>query len=395
MKTLHLYLLKQALATLGMTVFVFTFVLLLGGGVKDILPYVISRQVSPWLALQALGMLIPFVLAFALPMGMLTAALLVFGRFSADQELIAARASGISLVSLVTPVLLLSLFLSGVCAWINCEIAPSCRVAFNRMRSNAGGVQPARFFQSRVWTRLEPYSVYVGKVRDNGSVLEDVFITCRDEKGNTKFWVQTPHATVTMNPTNGEVLFNMEEPHGQRNTPTGWEPLGKTGESLTPLAEKMMASKKTENIPISDMTFRQLLGGVDEIEHMGRIPSALKWDSDKLKRQGEQDDKAFKEELKKIKSTMIVNLNRQAAFSFACVAFTLIGIPLGIRSNRRETSIGIAIALLLVLIYFSFLILGQAWEESPGRFPHLVVWLPDFLFETGGGILLWKANRKG
>src|SRR6202167_2331988 len=171
MRTLHLYLTRQMLATLGMTVFVFTLVLLLGNVIKEVLHLVVNRQATIGLALHAIALLVPWVLAFSLPIGMLTAALLVFGRFSADQELTAARASGISLISLITPVLLLSVAVSGLCAWLNCDIAPASRTAYHELLYSAQTNHPANVLRSGEQVPFGNNNVWVGKVERDGTKL--------------------------------------------------------------------------------------------------------------------------------------------------------------------------------------------------------------------------------
>ncbi len=383
-KTLHLYLTRQILGSLVLTVLVFTFVLLIGNVLKDILPMVMNGQVAFGSVATAIGLLIPFAWVFALPMGMLTATLLVFGRFSADQELTAVRASGISLLALINPIVLLSIVLCGISAVVNLEVGPRCRVAFTTMRFNIGAQLSAAFLpEGRFITDHPGVVLYVGQNRDGN--LKDVMVLMFDGHTNLERTVTAQRGKLLVHGAERQIEVTLYEAKTiEANGATGLAEEFPITMDLQPPQKAALKPK------IDDMTFRQLWAELRDVESRMRLPVNLKnLPPEQLKERRSQ----IQEQRNDMVTPILFQIHRQIAFSFACFGFTLLGIPLGIRVQRRETNVGIAIALLLVAVYYSFILVGQALQHRHEYLPYLIVWIPNFLFQATGAVLLWRANR--
>ena len=387
MKTLHKYLTRQVLASLLLTLAVFTFVLLLGDVLKEVLPLLVNGRARFGTVIEIIGYLVPFIWVFALPMGFLTATLLVFGRFSADQELTAARASGISLISLVSPVLLLSLFFCGICAWINMELGPLSRVACKDLMFQLRAELAKSFvLPEGQFINIPPNYVFYARKNDGGK-LQDVIIFVLDKKEDTAaITITAPRGEIEVNETNKEMFLHLTDPrsldkHGVTTASGDW-----VSPNLYPTNAP---AKQISEVKISDMTFGQLRDELNELERQLALPPPAATNSAELRAQLDEVRKQRNDLAEPIR----VAMNRQIAFSFACFGFTLVGIPLGIRMHRRETNIGVAIALGLTAVYFSFIIIGNSLSARPEFAPHLIVWLPNFIFQAVGAVLLWRANR--
>jgi lipopolysaccharide export system permease protein len=150
------------------------------------------------------------------------------------------------------------------------------------------------------------------------------------------------------------------------------------------------ATNRVSKLSISDMTFWQLRDEMNDLKRRLDLPLVTVEASS-------MEPSAQLHEAEKQRERLIepirVAMHRQIAFSFACFSFTLIGIPLGIRVHRRETNIGVAMALVLVVIYYSFIMLGGSLSSRPELMPHLIFWAPNFIFQAVGAVLLWRANR--
>jgi lipopolysaccharide export system permease protein len=382
LKTLYLYLSRQVVLSLLITVSVFTFVLLLGNVLREILDLLVAGRVSAGSVVRAVGLLVPFIMPFVLPFGMLTAVILVFGRFSADQELTAVRASGISLLSLTPPILLLSLALSGLSAWFNLQVAPRCREAYKGIVFQLGARTVSNLItEDRFIDEIPGMVLYLRK--RNRDHIEDVRIynLAKDQitsklsaksgiihydEAERKIWFELFDVVVDVleqrTPAEEESFIGPPPPE----KPSEWR-IVQLGRVETPdppvdLSDLLKADRKPK---LSEMSFARLRKERAEYEAKGVEAMPIR-----------------------------VQLHRQVAFSFACFAFTLVGIPLAIQAHRRETSIGVALALGLVLIYYAFFITADALAARENLHPHLLVWIPNILFQGVGVLLLKRVNHR-
>jgi lipopolysaccharide export system permease protein len=386
-RTLHAYLTRQILAALLITVMVFTFVLLLVNALREILPLLLNQQVTLAVVAEAAGLLVPFAWVFALPMGVLTATLLVFGRFSADQELTAVRASGISLLSLTSPILLLSLALCAMSAIVNMELGPRCRVAYNNIRFKLVAELTGFQLPERTYIKyFKGYIIHVGKNR--GGDLEDVMAWVLKDETNVVTYVRAARGRLEVDAPNKLVTLLLYD--GKSMDLHQGEAIPGMFEKLTYPLDLGQQKRLKYSPAITDMTSGQLWHELREWERRLKLPDAVgNLTADELR--------AKKRELAKLigdpTTPIRFQIHQQIAFSFACFGFTLVGIPLGIRMHRRETNVGIGVALVLVAVYYSFILLGHALDTRGEYAPHLIVWLPNFLFQAIGAVLLWRANR--
>ena len=401
MKTLHKYITSQVLASLLLTVAVFAFVVLLLNVLKDVLPLLLGGHAPLWLATKAVGLLLPFACVYALPMGFITATLLVFGRFSADQELTAMRASGVSLLTLITPVLVLSLLGCGLSAWFNLNLGPRARVAFVSLRSDLlHELANAQIPEGQMIYDFPGYMFYVGKNRDGN--LEDVNIYRLQNETNWDVLVHAAHGQLHTDRALNQLVVDLTDARVLNPNARVISAIEKVPFNFSLNA----VTNRTTKPKISDMTFGQLQQELAELRESTLAPAKVNSPATNNSQRlsfsvpanvSPAQVAALFRDAKRIRDEQIgrvrVAMHREIAFSFACFGFTLVGIPLGIRVHRRETNIGMLLALALVAVYYGFTMVGESLSARPEFYPHLILWLPNFIFQAVGAVLLWRANR--
>jgi lipopolysaccharide export system permease protein len=365
-KIIHRYVFREILTPFLLGLAVFTFVLLLARLLK-LIELVVNRGLPFTRILELLAYLMPPFLEVTLPMAMLLAILVAFGRLSADAEMVALRSSGVSLYQLLPPVATFVLLAALVTLALSTEGRPWGNRSLRRALWDIARTHAAAGLKPQVFNDEFPgLVIYAEQIDGRENRLGHVLISDdRDpQQRNTVFaregWMlaDSDAQTVTLRLMNGRIVS-------------------------TDVASRASYQTDFESYDVN-LDLRDALAGLrEETSRPAELGVAALAASI-----------AAKEVAGTPHHAELVEWHRKFAIPFACVVFGLIAVPLGVEPSRAVKSRGFAVSLVVIFCYYILLSAGQALGER-GLVPAAIgLWLPNVVLGTAGVILLRRAARE-
>ncbi len=172
---MHKYIFRELLRVFIFAAIGLTLILSLGSILQPVQEY----GVGPRQVVHLMGYFLPITLTFVLPMAALFAGALIYGRFASDNELDACRASGISLVTLTFPGLVLAIIVAGANLFLSFHVMPVFVLrAEKSLKADAKQIV-FRNIQRRRYYALPPdaqYLVYADQVDLQNDMLLGVVV---------------------------------------------------------------------------------------------------------------------------------------------------------------------------------------------------------------------------
>jgi LPS export ABC transporter permease LptF/LPS export ABC transporter permease LptG len=368
-RLLDRYLIREISGPLALGFLVYTFILLLDA-LFDAAEMIIRRGLPVATVGELLLLSLPNIVVLTIPMALLFGVLIAIGRLSSDSELVALRASGVSLLSLYRPILVLSAVLTLANVLLMVFVLPwgNHRLQLRRIealtQNVSGQVQPRVF-----WDEWENQVLYVFEAPPRGEPWRGVFLAESVPSTQENRVTVAERGQVRVDDDGERVVLELGEARVHEvdlSRPDSYQV--SQHERLEAVLEDRFASSQREQVSVSK--------GVRELT----IPELLDWRS----------DPARSLETRRLAQ---VEIHKKFAIPFACLVFGIFALPLGFNNRRGSKASGFALSILVIVAYWVLLDTGEKWAQAGGIPPWLAMWGPNLLLAMLGLFLLARRNR--
>lgn len=177
MKILHRYVLKEHLGPLTFALTALTSILLLQYIGKHF-GELVGKGLPTLVIAEFFGLSIPLTVALTLPMAVLVSTLYAFSRLAAENEITALKASGVSLVDVLKPVLLAAVGVTIVMVGFNDQILPRSNHRLSILQRDIAQKKPTFGLREQVINEVSPGKFYLraGHLDESSNLMREVTI---------------------------------------------------------------------------------------------------------------------------------------------------------------------------------------------------------------------------
>ncbi len=414
--------------------FLFSFAVLTFVFVLDLLFRQLNRLLSKGLPvttiLEFFGCNLAWMMATAVPMAVLTATLMAFGRLAADEEITALQAAGLSLRRLVAPVLAAAAALALMLFWFTDRVLPEFNYRARRLATAITLYKPAIRLEPGVWFGdLPNYRLLATAVAESLAVTKLTNLLVQDLSAPQvqrmiaarTGWMQTDSAArrVTLTLFDGEIQeidFNALEELRRlsfikhefviflEDSTAGLLSTARTDreQSLAQMRQEVSANEAALAQLQRRLHAVFAAEGLEQLANPDGVPRETLLPTLPVDLPAEQRDRlrgflqvwsVRQQELQQRVHSLLVEIHKKYAFPAACVVFVLIGAPLGLLVRQGGFASSSGLSLIFFLIYWACMIGGERLADRERIPPLLAMWSANLLLGGLGLAALWQVGR--
>lgn len=378
MRLFDRYIGRQVLVGTLFAIVLLSTILVMGSLFQKIRPLLVDFGAPPSIIGAFVLSVIPFSLIYTIPWAFLSAVLLVFGRLSSDHEITGFRVAGISLTRLAAPVFVIGAALSALCLWLNVEVAPRSSQATDKIAITAFFKDPRSMLSAaaeqdgleRLEDSLKDVRAYIEK--SDGSKMQGLHlfkIHDSSQPDAADIYVHAMRAEAKIDDEKKEFSFHLYDAMFETSRPPSQEERDK---GITHQDPQFVLSSEAVPLvlPFEFALRKERPASKTNQEIRDYIAEHPHWPA------------------KYRIGRYWAEIQRRYASSFACLAFAFIGIPLGIKTRRKDTSTGLILSLLIGAAYFVCGMMGGSTEQGV----LIATWAPNVVCVLLGIYLLRRAR---
>lgn len=394
--------------------------------ILQMLDRILGKGVPIGVVLELFFLNTAWMIALAVPMAVLVSTLLAFGRLSAAGEIVAMRALGIGIHQVVVPVLIVAALLGIGLVIFNDRILPEFNHRARVLMTDIHRKRPTVALADKAGIMIgdfKNYQILFDRADAGGNILHDVLVYSFNNDGFPETAI-ADSGVVEFDEARDEALLYLFNGEMHRIDPDDSTVYALTtfakarlrlGDAGQQLSRSSSAYRNDREMDIA--TMQNKIAHYESELHQARVKRAnllnafvreVLIDSTDTKPvlslrailgRAAADTRIARHK-SRAADRLRVEVHKKFSIPAACVAFVLVGAPIGVWARSSSAAIGAAISIGFFLAWWIFLIGGEKLADRGAIMPWFAMWMPNVLTALVGVVLSariiceWGVKRR-